>query len=152
MRSLSVVTALMVAGSFAQPAVEKRDIEWVTTVEMVYETVYAAPNEAAPTQSPEARVEQGVPDAASATAEALPSAPPVVQAAASPSPSPEPAVVDTPHVAVADSAAGGSLAATCVSAHNSLRARHGAGPLSWDQDLAASAAALAKKCEFKHNV
>ena len=38
-----------------------------------------------------------------------------------------------------------------LNAHNSVRARHRAAPLSWDNNLEGAAAAYAARCEFKHD-
>ncbi|KAG8678043.1 hypothetical protein FRC09_020165 [Ceratobasidium sp. 395] len=38
-----------------------------------------------------------------------------------------------------------------INAHNSERVAHGASPLTWDDELSASAAAWANQCKFKHS-
>jgi len=38
-----------------------------------------------------------------------------------------------------------------VDGHNSIRAQHGASPLSWSDDLASSAQSWAEGCQFRHS-
>ncbi|KAF9056351.1 CAP domain-containing protein [Panaeolus papilionaceus] len=56
---------------------------------------------------------------------------------------------------VAASNAGGSTSDSDIqaylSAHNTIRAQHGASPLTWNNDLAAKAQQWANGCQFKHS-
>ncbi|KAI5819033.1 CAP domain-containing protein [Pyronema omphalodes] len=45
----------------------------------------------------------------------------------------------------------GSFEAECLKAHNDYRAVHGAGPLSWDQNMANFAAGVSATCVFEHS-
>lgn len=155
------MTALMAAGSLAQPLNEKRAIEYVTETDIVYETVWVSPNVAAATPTPEPERQAPAspePEAVAPTPVAAPAATPHAHAAVHQAAPAAPAVqapaakAPAPAAIVATSAGGNGFEATCVDSHNSLRAKHGAGALSWDDDLAASAQALASKCQFKHNV
>lgn len=178
MHSLTLATALLAASCIAQP-MEKRDIVVVTNYEVTYETVWVNPgeNRPAPTPTPAAAPP---PPAASLPAVEQPEPSPDKQAdhvapaqaleqAAAPAPSttvepiqavsPQPAAaaVEAPApkvqaAGIASSArTGNSFQAAAVNGHNALRAKHNAPPLSWDNNLAASAQALAATCDFHHD-
>ena len=54
-------------------------------------------------------------------------------------------------VAVASPALSASLESEMLAAHNALRAKHGAPPLSWSASLAQTAQAWANACIFQHS-
>lgn len=60
---------------------------------------------------------------------------------------PPPAPIPAPS---ADGGPGGELSGV-LALHNTLRARHGAGPLAWDAALASGAQAWAGACDLKHS-
>jgi uncharacterized protein YkwD len=45
----------------------------------------------------------------------------------------------------------GDFVGTALGAHNDARGRHGASPLSWDDDLAGKAQIWASRCQFEHS-
>lgn len=158
---------------------EKRDVVVVTNYEVTYETIWVNPDEKqpAPTPTPAAASppRAALPSAVLAPAAEEPKSAPAKQEApvaaplqaAVPAPStttepieavaPQPpaAAVEAPapNIKAAGSAArmGNSLQAVAVNGHNVLRAKHNAAPLSWDNNLAASAQALAATCDFHHD-
>lgn len=177
MRSFVLVSALLAAGSLAKPVLEKRDVLWETVYDISFETVYVDPSDdtttstlaaapapsAAPAQasvdsivhnpivhqkiSTAAAVAAPVPTpAVTTTAEAVVATP----AASTPSPSAnvEASAAPASHAVPSDD----TLQEAAVDGHNTVRALHQAGSLSWSDELAASAQALANTCEFGHNV
>lgn len=162
MRSFTIMTALMAAGSLAQPSHAKRAIEYVTETEITYETVWISPNAAAASPTPERQAPASPEtEAVTPTPAAAPAATPhrhavAHQAApavpAAPAAQAPAAKAPAPAANVATSAGGNGFEATCVDSHNTIRAQHSVGTLSWDDDLAASAQALASECVFHHNV
>lgn len=73
-----------------------------------------------------------------------------------PEPAPAPAPEPTPEAAPVESAptssSGDAVKDAALNAHNAYRAKHHAGPLSWDESLASSAAQLAGGCTNKHGL
>ena len=142
----------MATGSIAQPHNNKRDIAWVVETDIVYSTVWVDPAPAA-SPTPSATPAAIAPALPSIEAKVAPKKPAVAAPSPSPSPSPAPAAVQHAPAANGGTSSGlNSFEATCVDSHNSIRAQHGAGKLTWDNDLAASAAALANQCNFHHDV
>lgn len=73
------------------------------------------------------------------------------QAPAPSPPSPAPAPIPPAPAPAPQSGGGNDFVGQSLAAHNNARARHGAGPLSWSDDLAGKAQEWANRCVFEHS-
>ena len=79
----------------------------------------------------------------------------VASGPASLSPSPIPESTSSPLPATPSNPAGGSTSSsdiqTFLDTHNTFRAKHGASPLTWSDNLSSKAKEWAERCQFEHS-
>ena len=147
-RASSVITTSSVAhvtSSSSSSATKPKTLGLVASVH--HTTSTAAPVQTTPVNTP---AEHAV-----TTAKAAQNTPTVQKTSApqnKPAPSPSPAPAPAP--APASQSNGGTSSADIqayLAGHNTIRAQHGASPLTWNDNLASKAQQWANNCKFQHS-
>lgn len=110
-----------------------------------------SPSTSLPTYPANIPKESGVSESKSSTPTPSPTSSPAVQ----PEPSSTPSATPSPSQPASSGSSGGSVSdadiATYLKAHNDFRAKHGAQPLTWSNELSNTAQSWANGCKFEHS-